>query len=150
MLDKYLNKVIKNTGLIVSYFCSEAKLYKWLQENYSNIERQVKFNWCKKKVFDFKLNNIIIELDGAQHFIQVSNWQSSKETQENDMYKMKKAIENGFSVIRLLQDDVYNDKNDWNILLKEHIEKIMNKEIIYICNDKSYDSYKIISNKIKK
>ena len=49
-------------------------------------------------------NKIIIELDGAQHFIQVSNWKSPKETIENDIEKMRLAVYNGYYVIRIEQE----------------------------------------------
>ena len=51
--------------------------------------------------FVLKLLKIIIELDGPQHFIQIMNWKSPKETCKGDIYKMKCANDNGFSVIRL-------------------------------------------------
>ena len=62
--------------------------------------------------YDFVIEEykVIIELDGIQHFKQVSNWDSPEETQLRDKYKMEKANANGYSVIRILQDDVYNDK----------------------------------------
>ena len=41
---------------------------------------------------------IIIELDGKQHFEQIGNWQSPEKTRENDIYKMKCANDNGFSM----------------------------------------------------
>jgi very-short-patch-repair endonuclease len=73
--------------------------------------------------YDFVLSEdkIIIELDGLQHFEQVSNWQSPEETHLNDVYKMKCANENGYSVIRLLQTDVFYDTYDWlNELRREY------------------------------
>jgi hypothetical protein len=51
---------------------------------------------------------IIIELDGLQHFKQVSNWKSPDDNLINDKYKMKCVNENNYSIIRILQDDVYN------------------------------------------
>ncbi len=73
------------------------------------VRRQFKADWCKNKSylpFDFLVNDkIIVELDGPQHFKQIYNWQEPKEN-----LKMKQAITNGFSVIRLLQEDVWNQK----------------------------------------
>ena len=86
-------------------------------------------------------DKIIIELDGLQHFEQVSNWQSPEETHLNDVYKMKCANENGYSVIRLLQTDVFDDTYDWLKELRENIEKIKLEKIIkniYICKDNEY------------
>ena len=80
---------------------------------YVNIVKGFRTNWCKNSnghilPYDFCIeeNNIIIELDGAQHFRQVRNWKSPEEQFENDKYKEKCANENSYSVIRLLQEDV--------------------------------------------
>lgn len=43
---------------------------------------------------------------------------------------MKCANENNFSIIRILQNDVYNNKNDWFNILCKNIEKII-KERYY-------------------
>lgn len=67
------------------------------------------------------MNKIIIEIDGEQHFRQVWNWKSPDENQKNDIYKMKCANSNGFSVIRILQMDIYYEKYDW---IKEIIDTI--------------------------
>lgn len=38
------------------------------------------------------MEDIKLELDGQQHFIQISNWESPEETQENDNFKNKLAL----------------------------------------------------------
>ncbi len=94
--------------------------YEKLKTIYPELEQQYKTDWCKNLKtkrylpFDFVLNNykIIIELDGSQHFIQVSNWKASDENLINDKYKMKCANDNNYSVIRIIQYNVYNDKYD--------------------------------------
>ena len=65
--------------------------------------------------FDFCIEElkIILELDGRQHFEQVMNWKTPEEQYENDKYKEKCANENGYSIIRLLQEDVFNEKYDF-------------------------------------
>ena len=87
---------------------TETKLFKYL-ERIDTVIQQYKQYWCKKKrylPYDCCLPNlkIIIELDGAQHFQQVLNWCSNEKTRANDIFKMKCAIENGYRVIRLLQE----------------------------------------------
>lgn len=86
--------------------------------------------------------NLIIELDGNQHFNQVSNWKSCEEVQNNDVYKMKKACENNYSMIRILQMDVYLNKHDWENRLKKSIVKYKKPNIIYICDNNEYDVQK--------
>jgi very-short-patch-repair endonuclease len=118
---------------------TESKLFQSLLPLYSNIVKQFKQEWCKNiryLPYDFCIpeHNIIIELDGRQHFQQVSNWQSPEQTYENDKFKEKCANDNNYSVIRLLQEDVWHDKNDWYKHLCDAIEYIKNgDEIVNIC-----------------
>jgi hypothetical protein len=63
-------------------------------------------------------------------------------TQKNDKYKMKCANENGYSVIRLLQKDVWRNSNDWQNNLKKSIKKYDNPTNIFFGN--CYDNYKAI------
>ena len=105
--------------------------------------------WCKKKSylpFDFVIpeHNIIIELDGRQHFTQVSNWSSPEEQQINDKYKMDCANKHNYSVIRLLQEDVFYDTYNWLEELNENIKKIIeekNIQNIYMCKNNEYDIF---------
>jgi very-short-patch-repair endonuclease len=99
---------------------TQQKLLLWLKKYYDVIP-EFKSDWCIRKEtgrqlrFDFLIKelNIIIELDGGQHFKQVSNWRSPEEQINLDVYKMQKAHNNGYTVIRLLQDDVYRNTNTW-------------------------------------
>lgn len=127
---------------------TEAKLFEWLKSNYKDlvIEKQKKFDWCRKihrLPFDFVIESlkIIIELDGGQHFVQVSCWNSPEKTQQNDVYKMKCANENGYSVIRLLQINVYDDKNNWEQFLRDAIQKCDGTCNIYIDVDDIYANH---------
>ena len=136
-------------------FCvnkTEKILFNKLVEVYNNLKQQYKVDWCKDKKhlpFDFVIEerNIIIELDGKQHFEQIGNWQSPEKTRENDIYKMKRANENGFSIIRILQKDVYYNKYDWLEELIQNIEKITNEERvqnIYMCKNNEYKDFDIM------
>ena len=110
---------------------TEKKLYEFLLPLYVVVQ-QFRAEWCKNPStgrylpFDFVMEalKIIIELDGQQHFTQVRNWASPEEQQSRDLYKMKKANENGYTVIRLLQEDVWNDTGNW----QEELIKMINKE----------------------
>lgn len=125
---------------------TETKLLEWLNTIIppEYIRRQAKFDWCRKLdnnkrlSFDFLLYDfIIIELDGLQHFQQVHNWQSPEENQEIDIHKMKKALEKGYPVIRLLQEDVWYDRFDWKTALYNAIQTIYKNpgpQVIYIEN----------------
>ncbi|AHC54983.1 restriction endonuclease [Tunisvirus fontaine2] len=107
---------------------TEAKLFSFLQEHFKNPVHQLKISWCKNPEtnkflpFDFCVSKTIIELDGAQHYKQVMNWQSPELTQKSDRYKEEQALKNGYSVLRIFQEDVWNDKIDWKSLLLEHVK----------------------------
>ena len=126
---------------------TEQKLYDELSKYYPLLKQQFKVEWCKNKKYlpyDFVLedNKIIIEIDGEQHFKDIISWNSSlKDTHENDIYKMKCANENGFSVIRIFQPDIWNDSYDWFTELRENIEKIkleQRLQNVYMCKDNEY------------
>ena len=115
---------------------TETKLYEIMIQIYPSIMTQFKQEWCKNirfLPFDFCIPEpkIIIELDGLQHFKQVMNWSPPEEQFERDRYKEKCANDNGYSTIRIIQEDVLNDKYDW---CKELCEAIENITPFYISN----------------
>jgi len=133
-------------------FCNnktEGKFYKIMKENYPLIIYQFRVDWCKNisyLPFDFCIqqHKIIIELDGPQYFRQIMNWKTPEEQQETDKYKQKCANENGYFIIRLLQEDVFNNKYDWKTELIDNIEKIKIDNIIqniYMCKNNEYENF---------
>jgi very-short-patch-repair endonuclease len=127
---------------------TEEILFNKLTKHYK-IQRQFKPNWCKNPKtnrylpYDFILEdlNIIVEQDGPQHFKQIGNWQSPEVTKINDIYKIKCANENGYSIIRLLQKDIWHDRYDWLQELLGNIDKIVNEKSIqniYMCKNDEY------------
>jgi very-short-patch-repair endonuclease/formylmethanofuran dehydrogenase subunit E len=134
---------------------TELKLFKELIQFFPNIIREFKNEWCVNiktncpLPFDFCLPDfsIIIELDGLQHFKQISNWIPPEITQKRDSYKQNCANKNGYSVIRILQEDVWYNKYDWLKVLKETIESIINnKEITNIFLHKNNEYTEFIEN----
>jgi very-short-patch-repair endonuclease len=132
-------------------FCinkTEGKLFEHLTSTYKyNIVKQKKFEWCKNQTFlpfDFCIEELklLIELDGAQHFVQVMKWTNPLLIQQNDLYKMKCANENGYSVIRLLQEDVWANRNDWKNNLNQSIKKYDTPTNIFFGD--CYDNHKVI------
>ena len=128
---------------------TELKLYNQLIKIYPNINRQFKVEWCKNKSFlpfDFVIleYKIIIELDGEQHFKQISNWENPIDIHKMDIYKMKCANNNKFCVIRILQLDVCNDNFDWLNEIMQAIIKLIKENIIqniFICKNNIYDIF---------
>jgi hypothetical protein len=110
---------------------SEKKLYTWLLNQYNNIIYQPKYDWCintktnRQLPFDFEYKNIIIELDGPQHFKQISNWRTPEEQNELDKYKMDCAIKNNKHIIRILQTYIFNDEIRWKDILNATINELL-------------------------
>jgi very-short-patch-repair endonuclease len=88
---------------------------------------------------------IIIELDGPQHFHQIfKGGRTPEEERENDKYKINCANENGYSVIRILQEDVYYNKYDWLDELIKSIQSVITDNVIqniFLYMNDEYDSY---------
>ncbi len=147
--DCNLNNVINGNWCPYCKNKTELKLYDALELIYPSTIRQFKQEWCKKHTylpFDFCIPElkIIIELDGQQHFIQVSNWASPEETSKNDLFKEKCANDNNYSMIRIIQEDVFNDTYDWFAKLLSSIEDIKNGgnvENHYLCKNNEYHMF---------
>ena len=128
---------------------TEKKFYDEMINHHPKLKRQFKVDWCKNinhLPFDFAIEEykIIIEIDGPQHFQQISDWQSPQETRKRDLYKMKCAYENGYSIIRILQEDVFHNRFDWINELNDAITKITNDDVvqnIYICKNGEYKDF---------
>lgn len=131
--NEYTSILSHKTGCTNCKHKTELKLFNWLKENYNEftIEKQVKFEWCKNITylpFDFYIKQLklIIELDGPQHFKQISNWQSPEEAKKTDNKKNKLALDNGYLMIRICQKIVLFDKENWENQLKEAIKNNIN------------------------
>ena len=105
--------------------------------------------------FDFGLmdKKILIELDGEQHFSQISNWNSPESVQEKDIEKIYYSIKQGYSIIHIYQDEVWNDRYDWKSVLKNAIDEIISypdpKVIFISCNTKYNDHISKLDSSIK-
>lgn len=130
---------------------TEGKLRIVLVKRYPEVKIQQKYDWCmgtKKRhyPFDFviELLKLIIELDGDQHFRNITLFKGThEERRERDVFKMWCANENGYRVIRLLQMDVHQDKNNWEELLFEAIGRVERGEVLnqYISNTDIYKKH---------
>ena len=130
-------------------FKGEQRLFEFLAQHYS-LKREKSFTWCRsatsKKAlcFDFEIlngYNTLIELDGGQHFVQVGNWTSPEITRERDKFKMDKANENGYTVIRITWYVVYNNIKGWSDILLDAIEETKPCSRIFICSKGEYDVF---------
>lgn len=109
---------------------TELKLFEWLEEKYPNTKRQMKFEWSKTdksyRRYDFYIEELklLIELDGRQHFIQVSDWKSPEETSVNDDAKNMLALTNGYNILRICQESVWYDREDWIGQLENYLKTV--------------------------
>ncbi len=132
---------------------TESLVFNWLKQQFSVI-LQPKYEWCqnphtnRKLPFDFEIKRddlyIIIEIDGPQHFKQISNWKNSYVTLQYDTFKSITAIKHGYSIIRILQEDIWNDQeHEWKSKLEKAILSIIPNDIVYISsNEYIYNNHR--------
>ena len=122
---------------------TELKFSQWFKEIYTFIiDYQKRYEWCKNircLPFDFVIEELklIIEIDGRQHFMIVTGWSAAQNPDERfkiDKIKMDKAIEQGYTIIRIFQEDIWFNRNDWITKLKPCIKKYDKPQIICIGN----------------
>jgi very-short-patch-repair endonuclease len=98
--------------------------------------------------------NLYIELDGEQHFRQVSNWDPPEKTQAHDLTKTKRVLKEGQSLVRIYQPWVASDTNNWLEKLKANIREYEKPMVVFIGPEGIYDKhlsdlrYSDLSNKL--
>ena len=128
---------------------TEHKLQDRLFIQFPSLQREFSPVWSSKKRYDFMIPEmkIIIELDGPQHFRQISNWDSPENQFCNDMKKIMMACDNGYRVIRIVQEDVQNNSYDWYKVLYDTITR--SKDMVsYISTNNEYELLSISINAI--
>ena len=125
---------------------TEKILFKWLCDKFD--KNNIKFQYIIKKQdkiykYDYYIKNfnILIELDGNQHFNQIKNWATPEYNLENDINKINIANDNNLSIIHLLQNDVYKNKNNWENKLLNSIKLYNKPTIIIIDNNNIYKNH---------
>lgn len=120
--EQNLNNHINGKGCPHCQNKTEGILNLILKDNFNyKIIHNRGFDWCRKNKmlrYDFIIEDLkcIIELDGRQHFKQVCNWESPEKQLINDIFKNDCALKNGYSIIRVFQEDIFKNKNE--IILK--------------------------------
>jgi len=105
---------------------TEGKLFPFLLSLFSDTIYDYRADFCRNPdnhchlPYDFYIPSLktIVELDGIQHYKQVSDWLNPTDCNIRDCFKIKQALKNGLTVIRLCQQEVYSDTNNWKINLK--------------------------------
>lgn len=130
---------------------TEKKAYDFLIQYFPDVVCEEKFAWntvigkkeCIKYKFDFYIPSLhlVIEVDGNQHFDQVFQWGSHELTRTIDVYKMKLAVKNNITVLRILQTDIYYDKTDWQIILLDAIKRYSKPCVVYLSDESIYENH---------
>jgi len=118
---------------------TEGKMLEYLKTTGFDVVVQFAPVWCRQRGcfrYDFYIPslNLIIELDGEQHFKSVSKWKNSGITlMKRDVYKMRAANSNGLRLIRIMQQLVWDNDTDWlNTNLLPHLVNLGHVENVYI------------------
>ena len=155
--DSALNNIVKGNWCPTCKNKTEKLVFEFLQTLF--LKEDVKRRFTHEKVrnnrdlpFDICIlsHQIIIEVDGIQHFLNVSHFKSNAVEQcERDCKKMKIIFEEGYSVIRIVQEDIWLAKTRDKMLtkLEKAIQECIHHElpmIHYISMDDSmYDNHKL-------
>lgn len=112
---------------------TELKVAEYLREIEVEFKREYVIGDIKR-YYDFYLPEyqLIIEVDGDQHFRQVGNWTDHNKTRENDIQKMQTAVKHGISVLRIYQPDIFNDVIDWKEFILSNLKFRSKPELIYV------------------
>jgi very-short-patch-repair endonuclease len=128
---------------------SECILYDKLKPYYNDIKHQYflqNIEKMKTYPFDFCIEELklIIELDGPHHFKDMPHHDSKVEDRQYvDFFKMFYALKNGYTIIRLYQEDTVLKTFDWLSILLENIKVYEKPILIYISKNLSvYDEYR--------
>ncbi len=123
--------------------------FKFLRDSFGeeSFETEKRFSDCvlyTNLPFDFysKEYNLVIELDGRQHFTEVNIFRDTlEERQKKDFIKMEYLQEHNISLIRIFQEDVYENKNDWKNKILNCVQKYDSHQIIYLSSGNHYEEY---------
>lgn len=160
------NKMLKSVGDVYYYglscnICDDGFKYpeKFMKNTLTQLgidfETEKTFEWSEGKRYDFYIveYNIIIETHGQQHYdggFKVFGGNSLKEEQDNDEFKLKKAIEKGvkkYIVIDCRKSELQHIKNS---ILDSELAIIYNLSIVNLelshkaaCSSLAHESWKM-------
>jgi Probable Zinc-ribbon domain len=148
-------KVTTGRWCPLCYNKGEAIVHAFLLKHFKKVQHQFRPVWAvnakgNRSKFDSTVHTdkIIWETDGPQHFGQLRNWGSASENQTKDALKMKQANENGYSVVRVMWEDVFYDKNDWDVKILVEVREtiILSGKVqnVFICLNNEYENHKYL------
>ena len=125
-------------------FKTQTLIVEWLKSWYGNgnivtekvfpglvgeTGRSLRFDCCVETP-----HNFIVEVDGRQHFEQVWNWGSPEQNKKMDILKMKFAISQGYKIVRISQEDCWNNQTKWKDNLQKTLDNLK-EDVTYLAND---------------
>ena len=144
-------------NVLTGYWCpyckkkTEAKVNTFLKKQEGEWSTQLRFPWCRFSntgnimPFDFGSvsKKILIEVDGAQHFTQISNWDAPENVQVKDIEKIQYCLKEGFSIIHINQLDIWKDTYDWKKVLQNEIQRldVLDPQCSFISSLSIYESH---------
>lgn len=144
-------------NVLTGYWCpyckkkTEAKVNTFLKKQEGEWSTQLRFHWCRFSntgnimPFDFGSvsKKVLIEVDGAQHFMQISNWDAPENVQAKDVEKIQYCLKEGFSIIHINQLDIWNNVYDWKNILQIEIQRLNDLEpkCSFISSTSIYESH---------
>lgn len=148
--EMILSEIVNGTWCRFCKNKTESILLKFLLTmfNTEDIQKEFKIKDCINVIslrFDYYLipKKTILELDGMQHFKQISNWTCPIETLKNDVYKMKCAQKSGIKVIRISQVDVWNNPDVFSEILIKLLSEPLEEQFTFLSLDPTlYDNHK--------
>ena len=129
---------------------TQNMVYQWCKEMFydEKVEWEQTFSWCPSDMsarhysFDIVMlkSRVIVEVDGSQHFMVIKKWQNDpEEYRRKDVYKMKKAIENGYRIIRIHQESAWKHPDLFKSKLEMSLKETSDVVYLTLEGDTVYD-----------
>jgi len=141
------NNHLRGNGCPKCLHKAQTMVWEFLKTKFPEVAYEFRVKWCKnpdtKRYLPFdiciKHKKIIVEVDGYHHFEDVERHNSKVEDRKNvDSYKEDCAAEHGYSLIRVVQEEIFNNTYDWKSELLKTIDIIEPREIYCLSCDRRY------------
>lgn len=121
---------------------TERLLYDFLRAATSeHVEYQPKVHNADARRYDFLVGSrVLVELDGPQHFCPVKTWKTGFDVAHADKDKEDHAVSAGYSVVRVLQTDVWEDANEWRTYVRDALGKATSHPHVVVPARREYES----------
>lgn len=98
---------------------NERAVHQFLSQRFEAVEHQVVDGIYR---YDFVVDGeIVVEVDGPQHFKPVRGWRTGMDQFTRDLQKEEHVIASGRGMVRILQEDVKHESFDWRGFLETSV-----------------------------